>query len=264
MQSEANELPELVDRINRSAYATAEVVDWYDHLDVVLKPEEVILKRITPLIRDKRLLDIGIGGGRTTRHLLEISRDYTGIDYTPRCVEIVRRKYPQAKILCADARDLGAFGDAAFDFVLFSFNAIDYMVHQDRIKALNEIHRVLKPKGLFMFSTHNRDYQYFDKLPWQEALRFDLNHFKSCLYTFFHLFKHYRMRKYEIRTDTYAIINDIGHGFSLLAYYISLDEQVRQLRAAGFVDVEPYDMEGKPTTDGRDFPWTYYLTRRCP
>ena len=261
MQSEADELQELVDRINRTAYATAEVVDWYDHLEIILKPEEVILKKITPVIRDKRLLDIGIGGGRTTKFLLEISRDYTGIDYTPRCVEIVRRKYPNANTLSGDARDLRAFGDAAFDFVLFSFNAIDYMVHEDRIKALDEIHRVLKPGGLFMFSTHNRDYKYFDKLPWQEP-RFDLKHFKSCLYTFFHLLKHYRMKKYEIRTDTYAIINDTGHGFSLLAYYISLGEQLRQLGQAGFVDVESYDMEGNPTTNDRDFPWTHYLARR--
>ena len=86
----------------------------------------------------------------------------------------------------------------------------------------------------------DRDYKYLDKLPWQEALKFDFNHFKACLYTFFHLFKHYRMKKYEIRTDTYAIINDIGHGFSLLTYYISVAEQVRQLVEAGFVDVEPY------------------------
>src|ERR1700682_6377338 len=127
MQSEADEFQELVDRINRTAYATADVVDWYDRLQVILKPEEVILKKITPAIRDKRLLDIGIGGGRTTRFLLEISRDYTGIDYKPGCVEIVRGKYPNANILCEDARDLRAFGDAAFDFVLFSFNAIDWL-----------------------------------------------------------------------------------------------------------------------------------------
>jgi ubiquinone/menaquinone biosynthesis C-methylase UbiE len=252
---------EIVDDINKAVYATEEVVDWYDDLDFILKPEAVILEKISPVIRDKRLLDIGIGAGRTTRFLLEISRDYTGIDYTPSFAELAQKKYPAAKILCCDARDLSVFADQTFDFVLFSFNAIDYMVHEDRMKALADIYRVLKPTGLFMFSTHNRDYKYFDKFPWQEG-RFDLNHLKSCLYTFFHLPKHYRMKKHEVRTDQYAIINDNGHGFSLLAYYISLAEQEKQLKEIGFVDIEAYDMEGNPTAGDTNFPWTYYLAPR--
>jgi SAM-dependent methyltransferase len=135
------------------------------------------------------------------------------------------------------------------------------MIHEDRMKVLKEIHRVLAPKGLFMFSTHNRDYKYFDKLPWQEG-RYDLNHLKTCLYTLVHLPKHYRMKQHEIRTDHYAIINDIAHGFSLLAYYISLAEQLKQLAEAGFVEVEAYDMEGNRIEQDSTFPWTYYLARR--
>ena len=252
---------DIVDNINKSAYAADEVVDWYEDLDFILKPEMVILKRITPVIKDKKLLDIGIGAGRTTKFLLEISSDYTGIDYTPRAAELAQEKFRAAKILCCDARDLRAFDDRTFDFVLFSFNAIDYMIHEDRMSVLKEIHRVLTPGGLFMFSTHNRDYKYFDKMPWQER-RYDLNHLKSCLYTFLHLPKHYRMKKHEIRTDHYAIINDTAHGFSLLAYYISLAEQMNQLEGAGFVEVEAYDMDGHPTQHDSNFPWIYYLARR--
>jgi SAM-dependent methyltransferase len=252
---------DIVDDINKSAYAAAEVVDWYEDLDFILKPEAAILKKIAPAIKDKKLLDIGIGAGRTTKFLLEISSDYTGIDYTPRSVELAQEKFPAVKILCCDARDLRAFDDGTFDFVLFSFNAIDYMIHEDRMSALSEIHRVLSPGGLFMFSTHNRDYKYFDKLPWQEG-RYDLNHLKSCLYTFVHLPKHYRMKQHEIRTDHYAIINDTAHGFSLLAYYISLAEQVKQLAEAGFAQIEAYDMDGNLTEYDRNFPWIYYLARR--
>jgi ubiquinone/menaquinone biosynthesis C-methylase UbiE len=252
---------DIVDDVNKVAYADAEVVDWYKDFDFILKPEAAILKKITPVIKDKKLLDIGIGAGRTTRFLLEISRNYTGIDYTPRSAELAQEKFPAARILCCDARDLGVFDDGAFDFVLFSFNAIDYMIHEDRQTVLKEIYRTLKPGGLFMFSTHNRDYKYFDKLPWQEG-RYDLNQLKSCLYTLVHLPKHYRMKKHEERTPHYAIINDTAHGFSLLAYYISLAEQVKQLHEAGFVEVEAYDMEGNPTEQDTNFPWIYYLTRR--
>lgn len=250
-----------VDDINKAAYANAESLGWFDDLDFILDTEAVILKEITPIIRDRKLLDIGIGGGRTTQFLLEISRDYTGIDYTPRYVELAQKKYPAAKILCCDTRDLRVLDEQTFDFVLISFNGIDYMAHDDRMRTLKEIHRVLKPNGLFMFSTHNRDYRYFDKLPWQEG-RLDLDHLRSCLHTLIHLRQHYRMKKHEVRTGHYAIVNDTAHEFSLLTYYISISEQMKQLGEAGFVDTAPYDIEGNPTTCDSNSAWIYYLTRR--
>ena len=261
MQSKSS-YKQVVDTTNQAAYARTETVVWYKDFEFILKPEAVILEAIAPVIKGKKLLDIGIGGGRTTKFLLEISSDYTGIDYTPDFIEAARQRFPNANLLCCDARDLRGFADATFDFVLFSFNAIDYMIHEDRLSCLAEINRVLKPGGFFMFSTHNRDYRHFDKFPWQER-RFDLNHLKSCLYTLVHLPKHQRMKKYEVRTDEYAIINDNAHGFSLLAYYIGFAEQVRQLHEVGFVSVEAYDMEGNPTQGDVNFPWIYYLARRA-
>jgi len=250
-----------LDQINKQAYSATGVVDWYRDFDFLLKPEEVLLQKIRPEIENKKLLDIGIGSGRTTKHLLEISSDYTGIDYISECAEVAQKKFPQARILCADARDLSRFADGEFDFVLFSFNAIDYMTDEDRMRSLREIHRVLKPDCYFMFSTHNRNYKNFGKMPWQEG-RYDLGHLKSCAYTLLHLPKHWRMKKHEVRTDRYAIVNDFAHGFSLLAYYISLDEQVKQLCEAGFINVEAYDMEGKRIEKDAEFPWIYYLARR--
>lgn len=252
-----------LEQINKSAYSTAEVVDWYRDFDFLLKPEQTILEQVRPKIENKKLLDIGIGSGRTTRPLLEVSRDYTGIDYIADCAKVAQAKFPEARILCCDARDLSQFADGEFDFVLFSFNAIDYMTDEDRVASLAEIRRVLKSGCFFMFSTHNRNYKFFDKMPWQEG-RYDLGHLKSCVYTLLHLPKHYRMKKHEIRTDRYAIINDIAHGFSLLAYYITLDEQVKQLHEAGFTDVEAYNMEGRRITEDSNSPWIYYLARRAP
>jgi ubiquinone/menaquinone biosynthesis C-methylase UbiE len=261
MQSKSN-YKEVVDATNAAGYARTGTVDWYRDFDFILKPEAVILEQIAEAIKGKKLLDIGIGAGRTTKFLLEISSDYTGIDYTAECVSAARKKFPNVNLLCCDARNLEGFADSTFDFVLFSFNAIDYMIHEDRLSCLTEINRVLKPGGWFMFSTHNRDHRYFDKFPWQER-KFDLNHIKSCLYTFAHLPRHQRMKRYEVRTEQYAIINDNAHGFSLLAYYISFAEQVKQLHEAQFVSVEAYDMEGNPTQGDVNFPWIYYLARRA-
>jgi SAM-dependent methyltransferase len=252
----------IVDEVNKRTYARKDVLDWYDNLDFILKPERVILEKIAPLIRNKKLLDIGIGGGRTTKLLLEISKDYTGIDYTHRSVEITASKYPEATVLCGDARDLRVFADETFDFVLFAFNSIDYIAHDDRIRALGEIHRVLKPGGLFMFSTHNRDFKYFNKLPWQQGIQFNLSYLKSCLYTAAHLPRHFLMKQHEIYTDQYAIINDNAHGFSLLAYYIGTSKQIEQLESTGFVDTEAYNMEGNLIDCDKNFPWTHYLTKK--
>ncbi|HEX8097379.1 MAG TPA: class I SAM-dependent methyltransferase, partial [Pyrinomonadaceae bacterium] len=210
----------------------------------------------------KKLLDIGIGGGRTTKYLLEISKDYTGIDYTPGCVEAARKKYPEARILCRDARDLKEFAGAEFDFALFSFNSIDYVPHEDRLKVLSEILRVLKPGGFFMFSTHNRDYRHFNKQPWEEGLRFDVGYLKSCLYSLYYLPRHLGMKRHEVYTDEYAIINDNAHGFSLLAYYIGTAEQVRQLESVGYRYVSAYDMEGNEVSSDTAFPWVYYLAQK--
>jgi hypothetical protein len=122
---------------------------------------------------------------------------------------------------------------------------------------------VLKPGGLFMFSTHNRDYKLFNKLPWQEGIQFNLNYLKNCLYTLAHLPKHFRMKQHEIYTDEYAIINDNAHGFSLLAYYIRISDQLRQLEQAGFEESESYDMEGNLIVSDYTYPWVYYLTKKC-
>ncbi|SRR6266496_3961375 len=249
------------DAINRRTYAAEKVVRWYRDLDFIHKVEGVIFQRLHPFIKNKKLLDIGIGGGRTTKHLLEISKDYTGVDYTPRFVEIVKRKHPEATVFCADARDLPVF-DEVFDFVLFSLNGLDYIDHDDRLKALREIYRVLRPDGFYVFSTHNRDYKGFMKLPWQEDTSFSLGQLKSCLYSLAHWPRHLMMRKHEVFTNEYAIVNDSAHGFSLFTYYIGTSEQIKQLERAGFVQIEAYDMDGNRVQGDINYPWTYYLTRK--
>lgn len=252
----------IVDEVNRKAYTSKPVLNWYQNLDVIQAPERAILEKISSQIKDKRLLDISIGGGRTTAFLLPISRDYVGIDYAPDLVETAQRRYPEATILCRDARDLKSFADATFDFALSSNNGLDYMVHEDRIRVLGEICRVLKRGGLFMFSTHNRDYKHFDRLPWQQGLSFDLKFFKNCAHALCYLPKHLSLKKHAVYRDEYAVINDNAHGYALLTYYISINSQVAQLEQTGFGETEAYDFDGRVCQAGTTSPWIYYLTRK--
>jgi len=73
-------------------------------------------------------------------------------------VDAAKDRYPDREFRQVDARDLSAFADESFDFVLFSYNGLDCVGHADRLQVLAEVHRVVRPGGVFMFSSHNMDW----------------------------------------------------------------------------------------------------------
>jgi SAM-dependent methyltransferase len=254
---------EDANRVNLATYSDAGLLGWYDRQDGLLPAERAILERLRPELDNKRLLDIGVGGGRTTRHLLEISRDYTGIDYAPQFVSLVRRKFSLDTVFHCDARDMRRFPDHGFDFVLFSFNGLDYVDHEGRLQALGEVHRVLAPGGAFVFSTHNRSWSDVGKLPWQRSPRWRSGFVNDCLTALVQSGRRRRMKRLEQRTPEYAILNDLAHAYSLLHYHIAIPDQVRQLEALGFGDTVAYNMSGAAVRDDTHDSTTYFLTRKA-
>lgn len=112
--------------------------------------------------RDKPILDVGCGTGRTTFGLYR--RGYTnlvGVDLTPRMIEtanqISKKEGLNIEFKQGDATDL-EFADGSFVYALFSFNGLMQIPKRaNRVKAMAEINRVLKPGGIFIFTTHDRD-----------------------------------------------------------------------------------------------------------
>ena len=247
---------------NQKAYGRADVVEYFQGFGDLFETEKILFEKLAPKIRNAKLLDIGIGGGRTTKHLLDFCSNYTGVDYVREYVDDTAKKFPEANILWADAKDLTPFEDRSFDFVLFSFNGLDCISHEDRLMALCEIHRVLRPGGIFMFSSHNRDYYNFNKLPWKQKIQFDQKFLKYLLYCLYHLPTHLRMKKHEIFSDEYALVNDGDHRFSMLLYYISIGKQVAQLNANGFENVEAYNINGEMVESDTASHWIYYLATK--
>lgn len=225
----------------------------------MLPAEKAIFESLLPVIGKQKVLDIGIGGGRTTGYLLDAVGEYTGIDYLPQFAAEVSSKFPDANILCSDATDLKEFENDSFDFILFSYNGIDSLSHEKRLKAMNEIYRVLVPGGRFMFSSHNRDYVYFNRLPWRRRVEFNTRYFKFLLYSLYHLPKHFEMKKYEVFETDYAIVNDCDHRYGLLYYYISIEKQRRQLEDRGFSDVTAFDVDGSQSISDVNSPFIHYL-----
>ena len=114
-------------------------------------PELSILEELRTELPNFRMLDIGVGAGRTTKHFAGLVKEYVGVDYSITMIKACREKFPQYRLEVADARNLSLFDDAYFDFVLFSFNGIDAVEHQDRLAILREIRRVLRKGGYFCF-----------------------------------------------------------------------------------------------------------------
>ncbi len=113
--------------------------------------------------KKSKILDIGCGTGRTTLHLIKKGYKITGLDLTPKFIEIAKRiaekKKIKAKYVLGDATNL-KYKNNVFDNVLFSFNGWAMIPGKDnRTKALEEVYRALKPNGYFIFTTHKRKWK---------------------------------------------------------------------------------------------------------
>lgn len=241
-----------ISEANFRNYSDAKAVHyWSTYSEELLTAEKVILQRIRGQIQGKKILDLGVGGGRTTPALLDISQDYIGMDYSSGMVEACRIKFPGIQFIQGDARQISSLFNDQFSLVLFSLNGIDYVAHQDRQKIYSEVAKVLQPGAFFLFSSHNlRDYP---NKPWQKW-HIDRNSFTSPARNLYHTLKstltyirHYRNQAIH---DGHAMLLDPGQGYRLLSYYIDPREQIAQLDPFGFHDVKVFDRWGNEVNAG--------------
>ena len=150
-----------------------------------------------------------------------------------------------------------AFRDGQFKLAVFSCNGLCMVGHEDRLRILREVHRVLADDGVFVFSTHNQRSADHDAglvlrelVPTAHPLKMARRLARFTTSSARRAWNHWRLSRHDLRGPEYSIINDRSHDYGTMLYYISLASQRRQLEAAGFrPGAEAYDQSGRPVVD---------------
>jgi ubiquinone/menaquinone biosynthesis C-methylase UbiE len=139
---------------NLQVYNNSEVASHYAVLNYLTPCEQFLFDLyIKP---GAAVLDLGVGGGRTTPYLSRGASRYVGVDYASEMIRVCRGKYPDLEFIEADASDLSAIPSSSFDAVVIAFNGLDYVIPDEkRALCCVECHRLLKPGGVLLFSSHN-------------------------------------------------------------------------------------------------------------
>ena len=268
-----------------------EVVAEYASFDFLFAPERAILDAVDGLAA-MRVLDLGVGGGRTSAQLLGRVGEYVGVDLSPQMVQACRERFadwigPRVRFAVGDATDLGEFADGSFDVVLFAFQGIDSVVEHDRrLRVLREVRRVCADGATFAFSSDNLLYAR-RRLRYGPALRGALAHggaaarlasVRRALATTRRLRRaNAPVRALRASHARYVIERPVlergvrdparaAERIRIDGYCVEPGEARRQLLAAGFDRVELYGIEGTRLTGAplralAGLPWLYYACR---
>lgn len=170
--------------------------------------EERVFKHFAP---GSSVLDMGCGTGRTTAVLKDRGFQVTGMDYSAAMIAEARRQRPDIAFDVMDASAM-SYADASFDNAFFSYNGLGFVYPEAaRLKALAEVSRVLKPGGIFAYSSHRL------------IVPNTIGRLKNDLISLMHGYVY-----------PYHRTAEQGDSIVMIGYRGSKSRQLTQLKAAGF------------------------------
>ncbi len=116
---------------------------------LIAREDQLLNEWLEPFDNDK-VLNLGCGEGRFMEHA-----DF-GIDHNEEIIEAAQKKYPNLDFIVADATQTN-FPDVSFD-VVFSLHMFTEMDKENIKIIFKEVHRILRPKGRFIFNISSYRY----------------------------------------------------------------------------------------------------------
>jgi SAM-dependent methyltransferase len=118
--------------------------------------DQEMLRRFSRAIGESGpVLDLGCGPGQTARYLKDLGVDISGLDLSEKLLEQARSIHPGITFRKGDILDLDLDDDSIAGVV--SFYTICHFTTEQVKKTLDEVFRILRPGGLFLFTYHVGD-----------------------------------------------------------------------------------------------------------
>ena len=175
---------------------------------------------------DDLILDAGSGTGNLSVLLKTVGARPTGYDFSPKAIEIHRRKDKDAEVYLGDLTEKLPFPDNYFDKIV-SNNVIYTIAKEDRAAIFQEFYRILKPDGIIVIANVHTEFSPLailkDHLNENLKINGAINTVKDLIEHSFALSKLYYYSLVLIKQ------NKIGH-----YAFVEKDEQKNLLAQAGF------------------------------
>lgn len=114
--------------------------------------EKPAMHKKLPNLSNKSVLCVGCGTGEECDFLIKQGAEkVVGIDISKGLIDYAKKSYPGIEFHVMDMEKL-EFTDSSFDYV-YSSLTLHYI--DKWVRALKEIRRTMKNKGIFLFSTHH-------------------------------------------------------------------------------------------------------------
>lgn len=225
---------------NLAYFETARAVAEYSHYSLFPEEEYLFSKYYRA---GESVLDLACGMGRTTLLLHELGLSVRGVDRSEVFINAGKSRFPYLDLRTGSFDQIEE-PDSSFSHVLVSFNSLDCAFPESqRITALRECVRVLKPGGTLIFSSHNpKSFEWWSP--------------------FYLLRPLWKLRNTLRGSKTGRYVYDSG----LYLYFATPDLVIRQTEALGVKFLEmnssSFDRFGMERLNRRCAPYIHYAFRK--
>ncbi len=214
------------------------------------------LEKTKLLDKNKKILEIGSGNGYLVRYLLDQGYDITGTEIGDDYINFAKTNL-SVDLSKIDGEKLN-FEDQTFDIVL-SFDVLEHIPNTD--KHLQEVKRILKPGGFYLFGTPNK----ITNIPFEIIKEKSFSKYKKyhcSLYTYHGLTKKLEQNYFEPEFIKIPVVNSffknkikkyIGHLGLFIIKILNPDILPNQLKTNFYVVAKKNSYEKKILIDGRCF-----------